>query len=139
MRIFGVIALVLGVLSLLLAVFVLVGNRDLQVPGPSGLDPLVAPFGWRAVLGIHLWTAAVWLTVGWAALRRLPGLAWLALLIYVVLFVPYLVLGGFLPSAIAVATIIVVLGVIVPVVVSIVATAIGGAVLRRRAGVSAAA
>jgi hypothetical protein len=135
MRPLGALALVAGVLSLLLAVGVIVGNRDLQIPGPQ-LDLLGPAFGgWRLALGIELWLGATLLTVAFLALGRMPGLAWLMLLAYLLLLAPYVLLGAVMPTAIAVVVVAVLLGVVVPIVVMAIAAVIGRAVARRRGAV----
>lgn len=75
--------------------------------------------------------AAVGLSVAWIAFRRLPGLAWLALLVLAFLFVGYLAVG-LVPSVGMAIVALIMGGIIVPVGVAAIASAIGHAVMRRR-------
>ena len=130
MRILGIIAALLGAIGLVVSILTVVGNPDLQVPGPSLIQ---WPAGWRIALGIVLWGGAVWISVALMALTRVPGPAWLMLLVYLLLFPVYFILGGMMPNLGGVIAAIVILGVVVPVVVWLAAFAIGGAIRRRRA------
>ena len=133
MRGFGVIALVLGALALVVGVLLIHGNASLATPGPQVL-PTALYSSWRVVLGVTLWVAAVLIVVGMLAVSRQPGMAWLMLLVFLPLLAVYLLGGGLMPSYIAALIAIVVLGVVVPVVVGGIGIAIGSAVRRRRAG-----
>ena len=130
MRILGIVAALLGAIGLVVSILTVVGNPDLQVPGPSLIQ---WPVGWRIVLGVVLWGGAVWISVALMALTRLPGLAWLMLVVYLALFPVYFVLGGMMPNLGGVIAAIVILGVVVPVADWLAAFAIGSALRKRRA------
>jgi len=127
-RILGIIAAILGVIGLVLSILTVVGNPDLQAPGPWLIH---WPMGWRIALGTVPWGAAVGVSVALMAFSRLPRPAWLMLLVYVLLFPVYFVLGAALPSLGAVIAVIVVLGIVVPVGVWLAAFAIGRAIRKR--------
>ena len=130
MRVLAWISLIIGVVSLFVACALLVGNDDLALGGPS-LLPYVLTDSWRLLLGPAIWVAAVGLSVAWIAFRRLPGLAWLGLLVLAFLFVAYLAVG-LVPSVGIAVVAVIVGGIIVPVGVAAIASAIGHAVVRRR-------
>jgi hypothetical protein len=72
------------------------------------------------------------LTTAWLAIRRLPGLAWLSLLVFAVTLPLYLAIS--LVAVVALAWIAIVIGgILAPVGISAIASAIGRAVARRRA------
>lgn len=131
MRVFGVFALVLAAVGLVVASLVVIGNPDLAAPGPQ-LLPYQAYDSWRFTLGLLLWGAGVWLAVGILAVSRQPGLAWLVLLAFIPLLVVDLIGGGLTPSFVLAVLAVVVLGLVVPVIVGVVGVAIGGAVRRRK-------
>ncbi|MBD8465115.1 hypothetical protein IFU30_02440 [Plantibacter sp. CFBP 8798] len=131
MRVFGVFALVLAALGLVVASLVVIGNPDLAAPGPQ-LLPYQSYDSWRFTLGLLLWGAGVWLAVGILAVSRQPGLAWLVLLAFIPLLVVDLIGGGLMPSFVLALLAVVVLGLVVPVIVGVVGIAIGGAVRRRK-------
>jgi hypothetical protein len=130
MRVLAWISLVVGVVALFVASALLIGNDDLALGGPDLLPDVVAD-NWRLLLGLALWVGAVGLATAWIAFRRLPGLAWLAMLILVFLFVAYLA-AGLVPSLGAALVALIVGGIVVPVGVAAIASAIGSAVTRRR-------
>ncbi|MBF4567600.1 hypothetical protein ITJ57_02375 [Plantibacter sp. VKM Ac-2880] len=131
MRVFGVIAIVLAALGLVVGVLLLFGNPDLASPGPQ-LLPAVAYDSWRFLLGVLLWFASLLFVAGVLAVSRQPGLAWLMLLAFIPLLVVYLLGGGLMPSLALAIVAVVVLGLVVPAIIAAVGLAIGGAVRRRK-------
>ena len=131
MRVLAWISLVVGVVSLFVAPALLIGNADLAVGGPM-LLPSVLTYSWRLLIGPSIWLGGVGLSVAWIAFRRLPGLAWLSLLVLLLLLVPYLGVG-ILPTLAPIVAALIVGGLLVPVGVAAIGSAIGGAVNRRRA------
>jgi hypothetical protein len=130
-RVLAWISLVVGVVSLLVASALLLGNDDLALGGPALLPDVVSD-SWRLLFGFALWVGAVGLSAAWIAFRRLPGLAWLSMLIRALLFVGYLA-AGLAPSAGGALIALVIGGIVVPVGVAAMGSVIGSAVLRRRA------
>ena len=131
MRVLAWISLVVGVVSLFVAPALLIGNADLAVGGPRLLPDAMA-YSWRLLIGPSIWLGALGLSVAWIAFRRLPGLAWLSLLVLVLLLVPYLAVG-ILPTLAPIVAALIIGGLLVPVGVAAIGSAIGGAVNRRRA------
>lgn len=131
MRVLAWISLVVGVVALFVASALLIGNDDLALGGPALLPDVLAG-NWRYLFGSALWVGAVGLSTAWIAFRRLPGLAWLAMLILVLLFVLYLA-ASLVTTAGAAVVALVVGGILMPVGVAAIASVIGGAVTRRRA------
>ncbi|MBF4633023.1 hypothetical protein ITJ38_01245 [Agreia pratensis] len=131
MRVLAWISLVVGVVSLFVASALLIGNDDLAVGGPS-LLPYVVTDNWRLLLGLSIWVGAVGLSAAWIAFRRLPGLAWLSLLVPVILIFVYLAVG-LVPSVAPAVVALLIGGIAVPVGVAAIGSAIGGAVKRRLA------
>lgn len=131
MRVLGWISLLIGVAALLFAGALLLHNDDLATGGPA-LLPAIVSDSWRYLLGGAVWVGAVTLTVGWLAVRRLPALAWLALLVFAVTLPLYLAVS-LVPSAELGAIALVIGGVLVPVGASAIASGIGVAVSRRQA------
>jgi hypothetical protein len=130
MRVFGWISLVIGIVALLFAAALLLHNNDLATGGPALLPSIVSD-AWRLLLGPAVWVAAVALTTAWLAIRRLPGLAWLSLLVFVLTLPLYLAMSLVVTAALGWLTL-VVGGILAPVGVSAIASAIGGAAARRR-------
>jgi hypothetical protein len=130
-RVLSVVAVALGVVGLLLALLLVMGNNEIASPGPS-LLPDALHESWRFLLGIVLWGAAVWFTVGFISGTGQPGVAWLSLLAYVLLFAVFVVLPGLMIDFVSALVCIVVFGVGLPVVVILIARAIGNAARRRR-------
>jgi hypothetical protein len=124
------ISLVVGVVSLLVASALLLGNDDLALGGPALLPDVMAD-NWRYLFGFVLWVGAVGLSAAWIAFRRLPGLSWLSMLILVLLFVVYLA-TSLVPTVGAALVALVVGGIVVPVGIAAIGSVIGQAVLRRR-------
>jgi hypothetical protein len=131
MRVLAWISLVVGVVALFVASALLLGNDDLAVGGPALLPDVVAG-NWRYLFGFVIWVGAAGLSTAWIAFRRLPGLAWLSMLILVLFFVAYLA-ASLVTSVGAALVALFVGGIVVPVGVSAIASVIGRAVTRRRA------
>ena len=131
MRVFGWICLVVGIVALLFAGALLLHNNDLSTGGPA-LLPSVISDAWRLLLGPAVWIGALGLTTAWLAIRRLPGLAWLSLLVFAATLPLYLAIS--LVVVVALAWIAIVIGgILAPVGISAIAWAIGRGVTRRRA------
>jgi hypothetical protein len=130
-RVLGWISLLIGVAALLFAGGLLLHNDDLATGGPA-LLPAIVYDSWRYLLGGAVLVGAVTLTVGWLAVRRLPALAWLALLVFAVALPLYLAVSLVASAALG-AIALVVGGVLVPVGASAIASGIGVAVRRRQA------
>jgi hypothetical protein len=130
MRVLAWISLVVGVVALLVASALLIGNDDLALGGPSLLPDVMAD-NWRFLFGFAVWVGAVGLSAAWIAFRRLPGLAWLSMLILVLLFVVYLA-AGLTPTVGPAVVALLVGGIVAPVGVAAIGSVIGRAVLRRR-------
>jgi hypothetical protein len=124
-------SLIVGIIFLAVAFAMLSGNDDLALGGPAVLPNIIAG-NWRLLIGLALWVGAVAIVAAWIAFRRLPGLAWLSMLVLVFLFVGYLA-AGLVTSAGALIAAIVVGGIVLPLGVAAIASAIGSAVMRRRA------
>jgi type IV secretory pathway VirB6-like protein len=130
MRVFGWICLVVGVVALLFSGALLLNNNDLATGGPA-LLPSIVTDSWRLLLGPAVWIGALGLTTAWLAIRRLPGLAWLSLLVFAVTLPLYLAIS--LVAVVALAWIAIVIGgILAPVGICAIASAIGRAVARRR-------
>jgi hypothetical protein len=130
MRVLAWISLAVGVVSLLVAGALLFGNDDLALSGPSLLPDVVSD-AWRVPLGLAVFVGAVGLAAAWLAFRRLPGLAWLSMLVFVLVFVVYVAVV-IAPTAWVAIVGSVVGGIVVPVVVAAIGSGIGSAVVRRR-------
>jgi hypothetical protein len=130
-RLLSVLAVILGVVGLVLALLLVMGNDDIGSPGPSLLPDSVHD-SWRFLLGIVLWASAVWFTVAFISGSSQPGLAWLSLLAYVLLFALFVVVPGLMIDFVSALACILVFGIIMPVVVILIARAIGNAVRRRQ-------
>jgi hypothetical protein len=130
-RVSSVVCAVIGVVFTLLLLGTIYGNSDLGTPGPTFVFDLL-PGSWRLFVGPFTLLAAVFFTAAWINFRALPGLSWLALLVFVILLIPYLVVPGLMTTgaALTVTSAILVIG--VPVGVGAIASAIGRAALRRR-------
>ena len=131
MKALGWILVAAGAVVALLALDLVNGNPELATPGqPLVLGALQG--SWRFLFGILALLAAFLITAGIISLRRLPGLSFLALIAFVVLSVPYIVIGGLAPSYLFALLSFVVMVVIVPALVWLIASAIGKAVRNRR-------
>ncbi|RUR01195.1 hypothetical protein ELQ94_06655 [Labedella endophytica] len=126
----------LAAVSLVFAVLLVLGNPDLAAPGPQ-LLPLQAYESWRLTLGIALWSAAVAIAAGILAASRPPRTAWLTLLILLPLLALYLIGGALMPTFVLAMTVVIFLGLVIPVVVGVVGVAVGRAVRRRRSSAPA--
>lgn len=132
MKILGWILVILGVIFAFLTCDLINGNPDLAAPGNAILAGGLQG-GWRFLFGFMALLAAVSLTAGAMILTKLPGLAYLALIAFFLLSIPYIALGALVPS-LAVAVVLIVLFVLViPAVVWLIAFLIGRAILKRRA------
>lgn len=131
MKILGWILVVLGVIFAFLTCDLINGNHDLDAPGNAILAGGLQG-SWRFLFGFMALLAAVSLTAGAMILTKLPGLAYLALIAFFLLSIPYIALGALVPS-LAVAIVLIVLFVLViPAVVWLIAFLIGRAILKRR-------
>jgi hypothetical protein len=131
-RISSVVCAAIGVVFTLLLLGTIFGNSDLATPGLTFVFDLL-PGSWRLFVGPFTLLAAVFFAAAWITFRGLPGLSWLAFLVFVILLIPYLVVPGLMTTgaALTVTSAILVIG--VPIGVGAIASAIGRAVARRRA------
>jgi hypothetical protein len=121
-----------GVIFVLLLLGTIFGNADLATPGPETLAGLL-PGSWRLWVGLFCLLAAAFLTAAWISLRALPGASWLALLVYLILVLPYVAIPGLIASGELLMVVALVLVIGIPIGVAAIAAAIGRAVARRRA------
>lgn len=131
MRALSAVGWIVGTVTILVAILLLVGNPEIASPGPQ-LLPNAAYDVWRFLLGATLWAAAVWFTVAYLAATRQPGAAWLSLLAYVLLFLPYAVVPGLMIDFVSALVCVVVFGLVLPAVVALIGRAIGRAAARRK-------
>jgi hypothetical protein len=123
---------IVGVIFVLLLLGTVFGNSDLATPGPETVAG-VLPGGWRLWVGFFCLFAAAFLTAAWISLRVLPGASWLALLVYLILVLPYVAIPGLVARGELLMVVAVVLVIAIPIGVAAIAAAIGRAVIRRRA------
>ena len=132
MKPLGWVLVALGIVVALLTFDLINGNAQLAVPGQPVVMGALQD-SWRYLFGFLALVSATLLAAGAILIRRLPGLSYLALAVFVILSVPYIVGGGTAPSFSSAVVIWIVLVVVIPVVVFLIATLIGRAVTRRRA------
>jgi hypothetical protein len=130
-KVLGWILLGIGATFALLALDLINGNPELAAPGQPLLLGSIQG-AWRFLFGFLALVAATLITGGVIALRGLPGLSYLALIVYLVLSLPYIILGGSAPSSGFALVLLVVLVIAVPVLVFVIASVIGKAVVKRR-------
>ncbi|AJT42209.1 hypothetical protein [Psychromicrobium lacuslunae] len=134
MKVLGVISLLLGLGLLVLGFGLLSGNIELaNAPGsmprylPTEMQGL---FRW--LLGVFCWSAALFFTIAWLAIRELPGLSWLSLILLVLFFPLYIFGGALMPDFSLSLMMLLILAVLLPILLSAIASLIAGAVRRSR-------
>lgn len=132
MKILAWIAFVLGLAFLILSFGLLSGNRDMPNSFPQYLpEGIQGHFRW--LLGVFCWLSALCLSAGWIALRGLPGLSWLSLILLLVLIPLYFFGGALMPNFVSSVLALLALAIVIPIVLSGVASLIAGVVRRNRA------
>lgn len=132
MKILAWFAFILGLAFLILGFGLLSGNRDLPNSFPQYLsEGIQGHFRW--LLGLLSWLSALCFSAGWIVFRRLPGMSWLSLALLLVLIPLYFFGGALVPNFVSSVLALLALAIVIPIVLCLVASLIGGVVRRNRA------